>query len=177
VSSGENRQPGANEDLSLLPIVLPFAMKRLLFSSLTIYAFLTLSVFSEEQAICPIMVDTEIDVEEVVEYEGVTIYLCCTSCMKAWEANPEYYAKFGIEEGLLPQFNDTPESLKDVELMEQKFCPLRNECVVNPDSPFVEYKGKKIYFFRDRDIERRWINDPDGIFAEAREAGLLPQFD
>ncbi|MEM6916069.1 MAG: hypothetical protein AAF491_05830, partial [Verrucomicrobiota bacterium] len=86
--------------------------------------------------------------------------------------------KFGMEEGLLPQFGDeTKEKLKDVELMAQRFCPLRPECVVTPNSPSVEYEGKKIYFFRERDIERRWDRNPEEYFEEARAAGLLPQFD
>lgn len=133
---------------------------------------------AEEQTICPMMIETEIDMEEFVEYEGKTVYLCCGTCASLWEENPDYYVKFGMEEGLLPQFGEgTKEKLKDVELLAQKFCPLRPECVVNPNSPSVEYEGKTIYFFRERDIERRWDRNPEEYFKEAREAGLLPQFD
>ncbi|MEM8953456.1 MAG: hypothetical protein AAGD22_04815 [Verrucomicrobiota bacterium] len=135
------------------------------------------SIFAEDQTICPIMTDTEIDVDEVVDFEGTTIYLCCGSCMSAWEDNPEYYIKVGIVEGLLPQFESVPDSLKEVELLEQRFCPFRPETVIGPESPSIEYKGKKIYFFKERDIERKWDADPEAAFAAAREAGLLPQFD
>ena len=132
---------------------------------------------AKEQTICPIMIDSEIDEEEVVEYEGVKIYMCCGSCVKAWDKNPKYYLKAGIEQKLLPQFPDMTEKLKDVKLMPQRFCPLRNECIVGPESPSVEYKGKKIYFFKERDIERKWTPKAEEIFAEARAKGLLPQFD
>jgi len=48
---------------------------------------------AEEQTLCPIMVEDEIDEEEVVEFEGQTIYMCCGSCVKAWDTNPKYYLK------------------------------------------------------------------------------------
>ncbi|MEM1295257.1 MAG: hypothetical protein AAGH89_07820 [Verrucomicrobiota bacterium] len=128
------------------------------------------------------MIDTEIDIDEVVEYGNVEVFMCCSTCTRLWNENPEYYLKVGLILDLLPQFAEQKEKmltedLKDVELMEQRFCPLRPESVVSPDSPYVEYQGKKIYFFRERDIERRWDPLADERFAEAREAGLLPQFD
>ncbi|MEM7395061.1 MAG: hypothetical protein AAF492_22245, partial [Verrucomicrobiota bacterium] len=67
--------------------------------------------------------------------------------------------------------------LPEVKLLAQRFCPLRPTAIVGPESPSIEYKGKKIYFFKKRDIERKWATDPDGHFKKAREAGLLPQFD
>ncbi|MEM9478405.1 MAG: hypothetical protein AAGA58_01945 [Verrucomicrobiota bacterium] len=147
------------------------------FSSVPIFLLSLGFLTAEEQSICPIMIDTEIDEEEVFEYEGTKVFLCCSSCAGVWEDNAAYYVKVGIEEGLLPQFSEMPKKLKDLELMEQRFCPLRNECVVTPESPSIEYNGKKIYFFKERDIERRWNKDPDAAFEEAREKGLLPQFD
>lgn len=141
----------------------------------------SIGVHAAEQTICPIMVDCEIDEEEVVEFEGTVIYMCCGSCISAWERNPIYYLKVGIDLGLIPQFekpsDELQKKLDKVELLEQRFCPLRPENVISPQSPFVDYKGKRIYFYRDRDIDRRWIGDPDGAFETAREAGLLPQFD
>ncbi|MEM6915670.1 MAG: hypothetical protein AAF491_03800, partial [Verrucomicrobiota bacterium] len=106
----------------------------------------------------------------------------CSTCTRLWNANPEYYLKVALELDLLPQFKDQKdkilaEDLKDVELLEQRFCPLHTESVVSPDSPSIEYQGKKIYFFRERDIERRWQPKAEERFAEAREAGLLSQFD
>ncbi|MEM6916613.1 MAG: hypothetical protein AAF491_08625, partial [Verrucomicrobiota bacterium] len=100
-------------------------MKILLTLSLTLALLAPAIGSSEEQSLCPMMIDTEIDTAEQVEYDGVTVYLCCSSCMKLWEGNEDYYVKFGMEEGLLPQFGDeTKEKLKDVELMAQRFCPL-----------------------------------------------------
>ncbi|MEM9280935.1 MAG: hypothetical protein AAGA96_03850 [Verrucomicrobiota bacterium] len=136
------------------------------------------STFADEQNLCPIMIDTEIDLEEIVQFEGVDVYMCCTTCTRLWETDAAYYVKVGLELGLLPQFNeDMKEKLADIELMEQRFCPLQPESVVTPNSPFVEYQGKKIYFFRERDIDRRWSRSPDTIFEQARADGLLPQFD
>ncbi|MEM1295908.1 MAG: hypothetical protein AAGH89_11125 [Verrucomicrobiota bacterium] len=141
------------------------------------------SAIAEEQTICPMMVDTEIDKsdEGFVEYKGVTVWMCCGSCTSGWEDAPDYYLKVALEMDLLPQFADQKEALeeelKDIELMAQRFCPLRPESVISPKSAFVEYEGKKIYFFKERDIERRWAPDPAAKFAEARAAGLLPQFD
>lgn len=131
----------------------------------------------KDQVMCPVMVETEIDEEEYVEYEGVKIFMCCGSCTKAWKKNPKYYLKAALSLKLLPQFGDMSKQLADVELMKQRFCPLRSECIITPESPSVEYKGKKIYFFRASDIERKWKKKPDELFAEAREEGLLPQFD
>ncbi|MEM9280943.1 MAG: hypothetical protein AAGA96_03890 [Verrucomicrobiota bacterium] len=143
-----------------------------------LFAAIAMTSYAEDQTICPIMLDSEIDEEEFVEYEGVKIYMCCTSCTTAWEDNPDYYLKVAIEEGVVPQVSDDLKAkVADVELLAQRFCPLRPETVIGPDSPSIEYNGKTIYFFKDRDIERRWQRDPDGLFAEAREAGLLPQFD
>jgi len=137
-------------------------------------------VAAAQQSICPIMVETEIDEEEVVKFEGKTIYMCCGSCIKAWEKNPDYYLKIGRELKLLPQFKEVSKELQEkldkIKLMDQRHCPLRPECVVSPTSPFVEYEGEKIYFFKERDIERKWNKDPKAAFDKARKAGLLPQF-
>ncbi|MEO0445201.1 MAG: hypothetical protein AAF191_03895 [Verrucomicrobiota bacterium] len=151
----------------------------------SLIAFLSLSSFlvAEDQTICPIMVETEVDPldEEFVDYDGVRVWMCCGSCVKAWDVNPNYFLKVAMELELLPQLADQKEALAEelaeIELLAQRFCPLRTECVIGPESPSIEYQGKKIYFFKERDIERRWGADPDGAFAEARAAGLLPQFD
>ena len=154
-------------------------MKKKLF--MTIAAVLSLPfVAAEEQSICPLMVETEIDEEEVVKYDGKTIYMCCGSCIKAWDKSPEYYLKIARELKLLPQFKEVSKELQakldKITLMEQRHCPLRPECVVAPTSPSIEYEGKKIYFFKERDIERKWKKDPKAAFEKARKAGLLPQF-
>lgn len=139
---------------------------------------LTLPTFAADQTLCPIMPDTEIDKEEVVEYKGKKIFMCCASCVRAWEANPDYYfaAAKAIEgdKPLLPQLDGV--EVPKVELMTQRFCPVLKTAIVAPESPSIEYKGKKIYFFKSSYV-RRWNRDPDGNFEKARKAGLLPQYD
>ncbi|MEM6883551.1 MAG: hypothetical protein AAF571_00860 [Verrucomicrobiota bacterium] len=152
-------------------------MKLLL--TLFLVATLVFSLHAGEQTLCPIMVTDEIDVEEVVEYQGKEIYMCCGGCVKVWNKNPDYYAAAAIavksDQPLLPQLDGV--ELPEVKLLKQRFCPLREDTLVGPESPFIEYEGKKIYFYKERDIERKWSKDPEGLFKEAREAGLLPQFD
>ena len=139
---------------------------------------LTLPTFADDQAICPIMIDTEIDKEEMVEYKGKTIYMCCAACVRAWEANPDYYAVAAAavegDKPLLPQLDGV--ELPKVELMKQRFCPVLETAIIAPESPSIEYKGKKIYFFKERDIARKWKKDPEAAFEKAKKAGLLPQF-
>ena len=139
---------------------------------------LTLPTFADDQAICPIMIDTEIDKEEMVEYKGKTIYMCCAACVRAWEANPDYYAVAAAavegDKPLLPQLDGV--ELPKVELMKQRFCPVLETAIIAPESPSIEYKGKKIYFFKKRAVDK-WEKDPDANFKKATEAGLLPQFD
>lgn len=136
-------------------------------------------LFAEDQTLCPIMIDDEIDEEEVVLYKGKEVFMCCGSCAKAWRQNPDYYAKAALEVGgenmLLPQLEGV--DLSHVKLMKQRFCPLRKTAVVGPESPFVMYQGKKVYFFKERDIARKWKKDPKAYFEEARAQGLLPQYD
>ena len=113
------------------------------------------------------MPDEEIDTEEVVKFEGQVIYMCCGSCVKAFNANPDYYVKIGTLMNLIPQIKQTEElkkRLDKVELLEQRYCVVRDDAIIHPKSPFVEYKGKKIYFFRSRDIERRWEKNKEQYF-------------
>ncbi|HZZ43305.1 MAG TPA: kelch repeat-containing protein [Tepidisphaeraceae bacterium] len=58
------------------------------------------AVSSTHQTLCPVMPDTEIAADaKIVEYKGVKIFLCCTKCVKKWNANPAKYA----DPALLPQ--------------------------------------------------------------------------
>ena len=134
------------------------------------------NVFSaEKQLLCPIMTEDEIDEEEVVQYKGQKVFMCCGTCVKEWNKNPDYYAKIAQTMKLVPQIAKV--DLSSIKLMPQRFCPLRTDRVVHPGSPTVTYKGKKIYFFKESDIKRKWNRDPEGYFEKARESGLLPQFD
>lgn len=135
----------------------------------------TAALADDTNKICPIMVDDEIDEEEFVSYEGKKVFFCCGTCKKSFEANPKYIIKVAGDS--LPQFKGMEEKLKlaEVELLEQKFCPLAPDSIITPDSPSIEYKGKKIYFFKQRSLDK-WQKDPEGNFKTATEAGLLPQF-
>lgn len=154
--------------------------KKLLPFSLAALYMLPTSL-AEEQTLCPIMIEDEIDVEDVVEFEGTKIYMCCGGCSKAWKSNPKYYLKVGRELKLIPQLENISEELQkeldEIELMEQRYCAIRKDTVVAPNSPSIEYEGKKIYFFKQSDIDRKWNKDPQGAFEKAKEAGVLPQFD
>ena len=139
-------------------------------------AFAATAAFAgDKNEICPIMVEDEIDEEEFSEYEGKKVYFCCTTCKKSFDANPKYIIKVAGDS--LPQFKGMEDKLKlaDVKLLEQKFCPMYPDSLITPDSPSVEYKGKKIYFFKKRAVDK-WEKDPEGNFKKATEEGLLPQF-
>ena len=77
------------------------------------------------------MVDRQVDGEEIVEYKGTKIELCCSACVKKFKKDPDYYVK--LTKGLLPQI---PEKLvsEDLKLMDQKFCLVYNDRVVTPKS-------------------------------------------
>jgi hypothetical protein len=129
---------------------------------------------AQENLICPIMTDSEIDGEETVEFEGVKVGLCCGKCGKLFLANPKYYLKAAPE--LLPQFKgmEAKLGLDKITLLPQKFCPIKTKSLICPESPAVDYQGVKIYFFDQRAMEK-WKLDPDGNAKRAKEAGLLPQ--
>jgi YHS domain-containing protein len=140
-------------------------------------AFAASAAFADDtNKICPIMVEDEIDEEEFSDYEGKKVFFCCGTCKKSFDANPKYIIKVAGE--ALPQYKGMDEKLKlaEVELLEQKFCPIYSDSLITPDSPTVEYKGKKIYLFKKRAVAK-WKKDPEGNFKTATEAGLLPQFD
>ena len=66
----------------------------------------TLALFSgiaQEQKVCPLMIEDEIDPEEFVEYKGKKIFMCCGSCVKKFKKAPEYYVK--LTSKLLPQID------------------------------------------------------------------------
>ena len=49
----------------------------------------------DEMVTCPVMGTTFPKSKAVAtrEYKGKTYYLCCKSCISAWDKNPEKYAK------------------------------------------------------------------------------------
>lgn len=135
-------------------------------------------VFSADPAHkrCPIMTDDEVDAEYIVESSGVPVGLCCGKCDKLWKKNETYYIKAGLELGLLPQFKgkEAELGLDKVVLLPQRFCPINDKNIVTPDSPSVEYKGVKVYFYNEAAL-KKWEAAPDASAEKAVKAGLLPQ--
>ena len=123
---------------------------------------------------CPLMTAEDVDSEQLVEYEGITVLLCCQECRKLFNANPKYVIKASIE--LLPQFEAMKDKLEldKVKLLDQRYCPINRTHLITPASPAVDYKGVKIYLW-DKDAVAEWKKDPDGCAKRGREAGLLPQ--
>jgi hypothetical protein len=105
-----------------------------------------------KQKICPLMIEEEIDPEdfEVVNYKGVKILMCCSTCKKMWAQNPDYYAVVSVKEA--PQLKAV--ASKEIKPMKQLFCPVYTDTRVHPKSPSMEYEGKKIYFCKDRAKKR-----------------------
>ena len=123
---------------------------------------------------CPVMTSEDVDSEQMIEYEGERVYFCCQTCIKMWNRNPKYFIK--VSGDLLPQFVGMEEKLKlkDVKLLAQRYCPIQTKNIVTPNSPNVEYEGKKIYFW-DRKALEIWNRNPKECAKRATEAGLLPQ--
>ncbi len=135
-----------------------------------------------EEPVCPLMLEDEIDEEEFSEFAGKKTFMCCSTCVKRFDKSPKYYIKalreHAVTKGLpahhfFPQFKDM--DLKDVKLMDQRFCPVRSGALVGPGSPSVEYKGKKVFFFKSSDM-RKWNKNPEKYFASAIKKEILPQF-
>ena len=122
---------------------------------------------------CPIMEGDENDIEEFSVVAGKKIYFCCGSCVSKFDENKAYYIK--AIPSLQKKFTEA--ELKElgvdkVELLEQKYCPIYPERVINPNSKTVEYKGKTIYLWSSS-AARRWVRDADRYYQEAVEAGIL----
>lgn len=125
------------------------------------------------QTKCPLMINDDVDTEETVTVEGKQIDFCCGSCVKKFESNRAYYIK------AVKYLNDlfTPEQraklgVDEVVLLQQRFCPIYPDRIVNPNSPTVEYKGMTIYFWSSS-ATRRWKRDPDKYYQDARSKGIL----
>ena len=116
------------------------------------------------QEYCPIMTRVPVgnDSKEV-EWNGIKIKLCCSTCLKKWKAEPEAY----LLPELLPQ-------LKGKELpkrkIEQVYCPVYRDRVVNSKDPSAEYKGVTVYFFNEG-AKRKFLADPD----KYADPAVLPQ--
>ena len=122
------------------------------------------------------MAGDEIDTEEFSEVLGQKVFFCCGACVKAFDANTAYYIK--AVPSLAKKFSDADQKklgVDKVKLLDQRFCPIYPERVVNPNSKTLEYKGKTVYFWSSS-AQRRWKKDPERYFKVAMDLGNLPQY-
>jgi hypothetical protein len=142
--------------------------------AITLFAGVTIGFSQDKNGKCPIMTDDDADPEYTLEYEGKKVLLCCEKCTKIWHDNEKYIIK--LVPDLLPQFKgmETKLGLEKVELLKQKYCPIRKDQIVVPSSPTVEYKGQKVYLADKKAVEK-WNADVEGSAQKASAAGLLPQ--
>ena len=109
-----------------------------------------------KQKTCPLMIEEEIDLEdfETVTYKGVKVLTCCSTCKKMWAQNPDYFAVVSVKQA--PQLAKV--ASKEIKPMKQLFCPVYTDTRVHPKSPSIEFKGKKVYFCKDRAMKRFQAN-------------------
>ena len=134
---------------------------------------LSLTVIAFSLAAC-----TTIFSGDKVDYKGTKILMCCGKCEKAWnaasDASKAYWVKAATEEGVLPQFKGKEKELglDTIKLMDQKYSAVSYKTIVTPESPTVEYKGKKYFVFNAKEQEK-WAKDPDGSYEKAVAAGVI----
>ncbi len=116
------------------------------------------------QVFCPIMTNVPIEADgKEVEYRGVKIKVCCATCARKWNADPEAY----LNTTLLPQLKgmDLPKRA-----IEQVYCPIYRDRLVSSKGPSAEYKGATIYFFNET-AKSRFLAEP----SRHVEGAALPQ--
>ncbi len=151
-----------------------------MFGALTLAAGAILpgNVSAADNEKCPMMITEDVEAEKAVDYKGTKILMCCGKCEKAWTAASDeakaYWVKVATEEGVLPQFKGKEKELgfDSIKLMDQKFSAVSYKTIVTPESPTVEYKGKKYYVFNAKEQEK-WAKDPDGSYEKAVAAGVI----
>lgn len=127
---------------------------------------------------CPMMTEDEVEEEKAIEFKGGKFLVCCGKCEKAWDAASDegkaYWVKAAIEEGVLPQFKgkESELGLDEVKLIDQRFSAVSHKTIITPESPTVEYDGKKYHVFNDKEVER-WNRDPEAAYKKAVEAGVI----
>ena len=125
---------------------------RLLQSALLAVLLLGNASFAAEprQKYCPLMVEDAAEMDTYVEYKGVKVYLCCSSCKRQWNENPDYFAVVSVKQA--PQLKAVAN--EEIKPLVQKFCPIYTDRRVHPKGPSLMHKGKKIYFSKVRALER-----------------------
>ncbi len=127
---------------------------------------------------CPMMTEEDVEAEKAVDFKGHKILMCCGKCEKAWTAASDdakaYWVKAGIEEGVLPQLKGKEKELgvDGIKLQEQKYSAISYKTIVTPESPTVEFGGKKYFVFNAKEVEK-WNKDPEGSAKKAAEAGVI----
>lgn len=138
-----------------------------------ILLILCFSISSTFGANCALMTGDETDPEEVSTASGKSIEFCCGSCVKAFDNNIAYYIK--VIPSLAKKFTEAEKKQLKVccvKLLEQKYCPIYPDRLINPNSPTVEYKGNTIYLWSSSAL-RRWSRDPEKYYTEAKTRGHL----
>ena len=123
------------------------------------------SGIAQNQKLCPLMIEDEIDPEEFVEYKGKKIYMCCGSCVKKFKKDPDYYAK--LTSKFIPQVDKSLLDAK-IKFIEQKFCMVYPDRVISPKSYSYEHAGKKYYFWSSTAI-RKFKAKPDFYIEKAKK--------
>jgi len=101
-----------------------------------------------EQEFCPIMTSVPVGSDsKIVEYKGTKILICCSTCVKKWNADPEAY----LIAKLLPQLDgkDLP-----TRSLAQIYCPVYKDRVVSEKDPFVMHQGVKIHLFNESAVKK-----------------------
>jgi hypothetical protein len=116
------------------------------------------------QEVCPVMTDISIDDESItVEWQSVTIRLCCKSCLKKWKADPAAY----LRPETLPQLQGKSLPKREIE---QVFCPVYRDRVVSAKDPIVVHQGIKVYVYN-QSAKQKYEANP----AKYADPSLLPQ--
>jgi len=123
------------------------------------------SGIAQNQKLCPLMIEDEIDPEEFVEYKGKKIFMCCGSCVKKFKKDPDYYAK--LTSKFIPQIDKSLLDAK-IKFIEQKFCMVYPDRVISPKSYSYEHAGKKYYFWSSTAI-RKFKAKPDFYIEKAKK--------
>lgn len=119
---------------------------------------------SGEQTHCPIMTGVPVGCDsKEVEYLGVKVKLCCSACLRKWNAEPEAY----LLPELLPQLNGKKLPGRKIE---QVYCPVYRDRVVSSRDPSIEYRGVTVYVFNNS-AKTKFLADP----ARYADPQILPQ--
>ena len=114
------------------------------------------AVADGKQTLCPLMIEDEINPDTSVDYKGVKVFMCCSTCKRQWAENPDYFAVVSLKQA--PQLKSVVD--KKVKPLAQKFCPVYTDRRVHPKGPSVVHNGQKIYFCKKRALDR-FKSNPD----------------